>query len=141
LFSCSSKMTLIYHLPNATPQAKPAHQSSVKDKTSRPSTLPPSTDHTIRHKAPSNAVVSIKTRSVSTQTPTLPNQNLNKTPALQRPNVVADDERTSGELAFLAEMARDAERSRARWKAVDKACAWIFLLLVVATIMRALWWA
>jgi hypothetical protein len=132
-------MTLIYHLPNTSPQAKITYQSSVKGKTSRSLPLPPCTDHAIQRKAPSSTLARRKTRDTSTQTPTLPNQHLNVAPTLQTPNTVADDEPTPGELAFLAGMARDAERSRARWKAFNKACIWIFLVLVVATIMRALW--
>lgn len=131
-------MTLIYHLPKATPQAKTTHESSLKDKPNRSSPLLPFTNHAIQRKGPSSALASRKTRDISTQTNTPPTQNLNAAPALQTPDAVADEEPTPGELDFLAEMARDAERSRARWKAFDKACTWIFLVLVVATIMRYL---
>jgi hypothetical protein len=133
-------MTLVYRVSNAAPRAKITHQSQVKYKTSRSLPLPPSSGRATRCKTPYSDPMNTKTRDNSTQTFTPPTQNRNVSPALQTPNAVADDEPTPGELAFLAEMAYERERSRARWKAVDKACAWIFFVFVVAGILRALYW-
>lgn len=126
------RMTLIYHLPNAAPRAKTTHQPPVKIKTSRPAPPPSSTDHAIQRKASRTALAITKTRDNSTQTKTPLNQNLEVASALQIPDVVATDEPTPGELAFLTEMAHQRERSRKCSETISKFFARTFMVLVVA---------